>query len=271
MRMRAAACGRLCGSAIEGGKSSSSVRCKKLSTCGGLRNVDSERGGRTVDYDVRWASPTDVDGIITVARDTWEATYENIMPKPVRERALAPWYANESLLRAVQNPLGAFFVAVANNGRIVGFAEPSHRRAAGHVASDDFAAATGDVAVDDAAADDSATDDSATDDLAKDEVAVDDVATDSVVSDGARSEDAELWRIYVLPPYQGLGLGRRLIHASVESLQNMAPVRRLYVQVEKENVIGRWAYDALGFVAVREYEVTIFGQPCRMTEMCLEL
>lgn len=172
-----------------------------------------------MNFDVRRASSQDVNGIIAVARETWEATYGNILPKPVREQALAEWYSEQSLLRAVHNPNSAFFVAVTDDGRVVGFANASHRRG----------------------------------------------------SDGAESEDAELWRIYVLPPYQGLGLGRRLIRGCVEALQALRPVRSLYVRVESENDIGRRAYYSFGFVAVREYETAICGHPCPMTEMRLDL
>ncbi len=170
-------------------------------------------------YVVRRASSGDVDGIIHVARETWEATYEHILPKAVRERVLSEWYAPQALLTSVENPGAAFYVAAADDGRVVGFANAGHRR----------------------------------------------------LEDGTPSEDAELWRIYVLPHHQRSGLGRRLIHASVEALKNAAPVRRLYVQVETENDIGRRAYDALGFVPVREYEEGIFGYQTRLTEMCLEL
>jgi len=77
--------------------------------------------------------------------------------------------------------------------------------------------------------------------------------------------EAELWRFYVLPEHQGKGLGRRLIAATLEAL----PVRRLFVQVEKENAVGRRAYEAMGFTLVREYADDLFGHATRAVELCL--
>lgn len=85
-------------------------------------------GGQTpVGYMVRRAQPGDVDAVIEVARAAWEATYEHILPRWFRERAIAEWYARDGLLRAVQQPGGAFFVAENDGGRLVGFAQASHR------------------------------------------------------------------------------------------------------------------------------------------------
>lgn len=78
-------------------------------------------------YVVRRAVPDDVAGIIDVARVTWEATYDGILPLWFRERAIAEWYTREGLLQAVQRPDGAFFVAVDDGQRIVGFAQATYR------------------------------------------------------------------------------------------------------------------------------------------------
>ncbi|MBP2017422.1 ribosomal protein S18 acetylase RimI-like enzyme [Symbiobacterium terraclitae] len=83
--------------------------------------------------------------------------------------------------------------------------------------------------------------------------------------------DAELWRFYVLPEHQRKGIGRQLLKACVESLQEGGDVARLFVQVEAENQIGRRAYEALGFAYVREYEDDLMGHVSRMCEMCLHL
>ncbi len=89
----------------------------------------------------------------------------------------------------------------------------------------------------------------------------------------ARKElgEAELWRFYVLPEYQGRGLGRRLLSACVEALREQVSVNRVYAQVEKENQIGRRAYEGLGFTLVREYEDDMFGHISMAVELALDL
>lgn len=83
--------------------------------------------------------------------------------------------------------------------------------------------------------------------------------------------DAELIRFYVLPDHQGRGLGRQLLRAGIAALEQEHPVRRLFAQVEKENQLGRRAYEGLGFKLVREYEEALFHHTSAMVELCLEL
>lgn len=90
---------------------------------------------------------------------------------------------------------------------------------------------------------------------------------------GHRQEpgDAELWRFYVLPAHQRMGIGRRLLHACLDALRAQGPVSRLFVQVEAENKGGRRAYKRLGFHNVREYDADRMGHVTRMWELCLRL
>lgn len=51
--------------------------------------------------------------------------------------------------------------------------------------------------------------------------------------------DAELLAIYALPEHQGRGAGGQLLAAVLLSLAASRPVERLYVQVERDNAVGR--------------------------------
>jgi len=78
---------------------------------------------------------------------------------------------------------------------------------------------------------------------------------------------AELWRFYVLPGHQRRGIGRQMLDAVLAALQPM----HLYVQVEKENHLGRRAYEALGFTFVREYDDDLFGFATKAVELRLDV
>jgi len=82
--------------------------------------------------------------------------------------------------------------------------------------------------------------------------------------------DAELFAIYVLPEHQGQRLGYGLLTETLRALQQRAPVKRLFIQVERENRIGRRFYDRVGFLPVREYEEDLFGFTSTMVEMSLD-
>lgn len=167
-----------------------------------------------MDYQIRRAEPADAPGIVAVARETWHATYEGIIPREIQDRALREWYDVDRIAQQAANQRGALFAAADADGRVVAFAHLARRREPG---------------------------------------------------------DAELMRIYALPQCQGRGLGRQLIQAGLAALQTESPVERLFVQVERENQIGRRAYTGLGFTFVREYEENLFGHPSTMVEMCLQL
>ena len=83
--------------------------------------------------------------------------------------------------------------------------------------------------------------------------------------------EAEVFALYVLPEHQGQSLGYRLLTETLRALRQRAPVKRLYIQVERENEVGRRFYDRVGFMPVREYEEELFGFASHMVEMCLEV
>jgi ribosomal protein S18 acetylase RimI-like enzyme len=71
-------------------------------------------------------------------------------------------------------------------------------------------------------------------------------------------ELGELARIYVLPSYQGTGIGSRLLERGLTWLRALG-VRRLIVEVEELNPIGRGFYDHHGFTELRVHKEDLFG------------
>lgn len=67
--------------------------------------------------------------------------------------------------------------------------------------------------------------------------------------------EVELGAIYVLPSKQGKRIGSKLLAYGISELQP----RAIYLNVEKENLIGRQFYDAKGFEVVASFEEPFFG------------
>ncbi len=67
---------------------------------------------------------------------------------------------------------------------------------------------------------------------------------------------AYLWGMYVLPPYQRSGVGRRLMTAATDSLTTAKTVE---VRVLKKSLGARAFYEALGFVVIREEDEEMFA------------
>lgn len=82
-------------------------------------------------YSIRPATPIDAGGIAHVARKTWAATYDGIIPAAIQSAALTAWYAEERLAQAARNPATTLLVAVAASGEVVGFAQASPRQEPG--------------------------------------------------------------------------------------------------------------------------------------------
>ncbi|WP_144513608.1 GNAT family N-acetyltransferase [Bacillus sp. FJAT-22090] len=70
--------------------------------------------------------------------------------------------------------------------------------------------------------------------------------------------DAELTAIYILPEYQQLGYGRKLLQAGLEEMHTG---RQLFVYVESENSGARGFYEQFGFECLEEFDEYFEGHP----------
>lgn len=70
--------------------------------------------------------------------------------------------------------------------------------------------------------------------------------------------DAELTAIYLLPAYQRLGYGNKLL---AEGLQSIHLAHQLFVYVESENIKGRTFYENNGFTCIEEFDELFEGYP----------
>lgn len=80
--------------------------------------------------------------------------------------------------------------------------------------------------------------------------------------------DSELTAIYLYPNYQGYGIGSALLDHGITSLRH---VKKIYVDVEKDNKIGTSFYQAKGFQTINEYDDDFDGHMLKTVRMCLEL
>ncbi|WP_158055282.1 GNAT family N-acetyltransferase [Halorussus halophilus] len=74
------------------------------------------------EFEVRVATTKDVSGIQNVARESWHATYDDILGADSVEQVVDGWYAREGLEQSIEREDGQFLVA-EQDGMIVGFAQ----------------------------------------------------------------------------------------------------------------------------------------------------
>lgn len=74
--------------------------------------------------------------------------------------------------------------------------------------------------------------------------------------------------IYIYPEYQGNGLGSALLQKGISSLDH---VRKIFLDVEKENEIGKTFYTAKGFKIVKEFDDDFEGHILKTVRMLLEI
>jgi ribosomal protein S18 acetylase RimI-like enzyme len=79
---------------------------------------------------------------------------------------------------------------------------------------------------------------------------------------------AELGAIYLLPEYQGSGIGTALLQAGIDKLTN---AREIFISVEKDNKIGRSFYDAKGFEVISEFDDNFDGHILKTIRMVLHI
>lgn len=86
----------------------------------------------------------------------------------------------------------------------------------------------------------------------------------SSVKDG----ECELSAIYLLPDHQGKGIGSALLNFGLRELEG---IEKLYINVEKENRIGRTFYEAKGFNVVEEFDEDFDGHRLKTVKMVLNV
>lgn len=84
----------------------------------------------------------------------------------------------------------------------------------------------------------------------------------SVNSEG----QSELSAIYLYQDFQGEGIGSALLQRGIKELENL---KEVYIDVEKENSIGKSFYDAKGFKTIKEYDDNFDGHILKTVRMCL--
>lgn len=82
------------------------------------------------------------------------------------------------------------------------------------------------------------------------------------------SGEAELGAIYLFPDYQGEGIGTALLK---EGIKNLEGVKAIFINVEKENKIGRNFYKAKGFEVVTEFDDDFDGHLLETVRMVLNV
>ncbi|MCM3164811.1 GNAT family N-acetyltransferase [Metabacillus litoralis] len=77
----------------------------------------------------------------------------------------------------------------------------------------------------------------------------------------------ELGAIYLYEDYQGKGIGTDLLNAGIQHLND---VKKIYVNVEKENLAGVNFYKSKGFIIETEYEDLFDGHVLQTVRMVLD-
>ena len=80
--------------------------------------------------------------------------------------------------------------------------------------------------------------------------------------------ETELGAIYVIPDYQGKGLGMALLN---EGIKNIEGAKEIFINVEKENRIGTTFYKAKGFKVVSEFDDDFDGHILKTVRMVLDV
>jgi ribosomal protein S18 acetylase RimI-like enzyme len=76
--------------------------------------------------------------------------------------------------------------------------------------------------------------------------------------------EAELLAIYLHPRYHGNGVGTALLNEGIKALKG---VKKLFVNVEKENMIGSIFYKAKGFTVASEFDDDFQGYTLKTVQL----
>ncbi|MDX8288699.1 GNAT family N-acetyltransferase [Metabacillus indicus] len=159
-------------------------------------------------YEIRKMQLEDIEQVQDVAKTTWNATYEGIIPTEIQENFLKSAYNNEMMKQRLEHSI--LFVSEAD-GKVVGFANFS-----------------------------------------------------PVTEDGK----VELGAIYLYPEEQGKGIGSALLQKGIKDIDG---VNEIYINVEKENNIGKRFYEAKGFEVIKEFDDDFDGHILKTVRMVLKI
>lgn len=161
-----------------------------------------------MDYGIRKMKQEDTKQVQNVAKTTWNATYEGIIPSEVQENFLISAYNDERMKQRLEQ--STIYVAEVE-GSVVGFANFSPVKEGGKV---------------------------------------------------------ELGAIYLYPEQQGKGIGTALLQKGIHELDG---VNKIYINVEKDNKIGKTFYEAKGFEVVNEFDDDFDGHILKTIRMVLKV
>ncbi|MDE5414269.1 GNAT family N-acetyltransferase [Alkalihalobacterium chitinilyticum] len=159
-------------------------------------------------FTIREMLHDDTKQVQEVAKKTWNATYEGIIPLEVQDDFLNAAYNDERMKQRLER---SFLFVAEFDGRVVGFANFSPVRDNGKV---------------------------------------------------------ELAAIYLYPEYQGKGIGSALLQQGIKDLDG---IKEIYINVEKDNKIGKAFYDAKSFKVVKEFDEDFDGHILKTVRMVLKV
>ncbi|WP_207308554.1 GNAT family N-acetyltransferase [Bacillus timonensis] len=161
-----------------------------------------------MNFSIRKMHHEDTKQVQDVAKTTWHATYEGIIPLEVQNNFLKSAYNDERMKQRIER---SFLFVAEVDGSVVGFANFSPVREDGKV---------------------------------------------------------ELGSIYLYPEYQGKGIGSALLQQGIKDLDG---VKEIYINVEKDNKIGKTFYEAKGFEMVKEFDDEFDGHILKTVRMALKI
>lgn len=161
-----------------------------------------------MNYNIRPMQMKDINQVQSVAKTSWNATYEGIIPYEIQESFLRYAYNDVTMIGRMKNSL---LLVAESNAVVIGFAN---------------------------------------------------------FFELAHQGQIELAAIYLDPAFQGKGIGTALLNEGINSTEN---VKELYINVEKDNEIGKGFYLARGFKVVKEFEEDFDGHKLQSIRMMLEM
>lgn len=157
---------------------------------------------------IRTMHVEDIPQVQDVAKKSWNATYEGIIPFKIQEKFLKVAYNNDRMKQRLER---SFLFVAEIDSNVVGFANFS-----------------------------------------------------PVNEEGK----AELGAIYLYPEYQGKGIGSALLQKGINELEG---VEEIYINVERDNEIGKSFYDAKGFQVLKEFDDDFEGHILKTVRMVLNV